>query len=281
MADRGVPTQQLALVERWVESVRAIAAVDVVWLEGSLAADRATAASDVDMRMSIADEAYGQLWERDRTPLLAGLGEYLLLENTFVRALTSEGIIVELWAFRTSQLQGLEVFEWEILLNRLPEGEPRFIQKAAKTPAETWPEREPLTSEVVRRRMNFALLMMAEVPSCFYNDEPHSLMLTLNIARNDLLQLMFRRIGLSFLKRAKHLSEVLPAAWLEELEQTYPYPCSARLDTGAVVAALIDTFRFQGEHLQVLSEQVNGGFEPMWYWRLHEQMSKKLRTLAE
>jgi hypothetical protein len=134
-----------------------------------------------------------------------------------------------------------------------------------------------LTPVVVRQRMNFALLMMAEVPSCFYSDEPHSLMLTVNIARNDLLQLMFRRIGLSFLKRAKHLSEILPAAWLEELEQTYPYPCSSRLDTGALVQALIETFRFQGQHLQVLSEQVGGGFEPLWYWRLHEQMSKKLR----
>ncbi|RIK24958.1 MAG: hypothetical protein DCC55_40955 [Chloroflexi bacterium] len=278
MVDRGIPGPQLALVERWVDALRPISAVDVVWLESSLAADRANAASDVDVRMGIADDAYGQLWETDRTPLLAGLGEYLLLENTFVRALTSAGIIFELWAYRTSQLQDLELFEWKILLNRLPPGEPHFAQAASKPPAETWPEREPLSPEVVRRRMNFALVMMAEVPSCFYNHEPHALMLTLNIARDDLLQLMYRRIGLSYLKRAKHLSEILPAAWLEELEQTYPYPCAARLDQGAVVQALIETFRFQGYHLQALSEQAGGGFEPLWFWRLYEQMSQKLKA---
>lgn len=280
MTERGIPTQQLALMERWVASLQPISAVDVVWLEGSLAADRANASSDVDARMSIADEAYGQLWETDRTPLLAGLGEYLLLENTFVRALTSEGIIFELWAHRTSQLHGLELFEWKILLNRLPPGQPHFIKPPPKTVAETWPEREPLTPEVVRRRMNFALVMMAEAPSCFYNHEPHSLMLTVNVARDDLLQLMYRRIDLSYMKRAKHLSEILPAVWLAELEQTYPYPCTSRLDPGALVQALIEIFRFQGQHLQALSEQAGGGFEPLWYWRLHEQMSQRLKAFT-
>lgn len=280
MADRGIPSQQLALVDRWVDSLRPITAVDVVWLEGSLASERANAASDVDVRLGIADEHYHQLWETDRTPLLAGLGECLLLENTFVRALTSEGIIFELWAHRTSQLQGLELFEWKILLNRLPPGEPQFRKLPPKTPAETWPQREPLSPEVVRQRMNFALVMMAQAPSCFYNREPHALMLTVNVARNDLLQLMYRRIGLSFMKRAKHMSEIFPAVWLEELEQTYPYPCVARLDPGALVQALIAIFRFQGQHLQALSEQAGGGFESDWYWQLHEQMSKKLNALT-
>jgi hypothetical protein len=268
----------MALVDRWVASLRPIPAVEVVWLEGSLAADRATPASDVDVRMSIADESYSQLWESDRSPLLAGLGEYLLLENTFVRALTSEGIIFELWAYRTSQLQGLALYEWKILLNRLPSGEPHFLTTPPKTAGETWPEREPLTPDVVRRRMNFSLVMMAEADAWFYNHEPHSLMLLLNVARDDLLQSMYRRIGLSYLKRAKHLSEIFPAAWLEELEKTYPYPCNSRLDTAALIRALIETFRLQGQHLHALAEQAGGGFEPLWYWRLHEQMSRKLEA---
>jgi hypothetical protein len=281
MAERGMPAQQLALVERWVESLRGLPAVEVVWLEGSLASDRASAASDVDLRMGIADAAYEELWENDRTPLLAGLGEYLLLENTFVRALTSEGIIVELWAHRTSQLQALELYEWKILLNRLPGDEPHFVQMPPKSLAETWPHREPLTPEWVRQRMNFALLIMAEVPSTFHNQEPHALMLTVNVARDDLLKLMYRRIGLSFGKRAKHLSQIFPAEWLAELEETYPYPCSAALDTRALAAALIAIYRLQGQHLQALSEETGGGFEPLWYWRLVEQMSEKLRALSK
>src|SRR4051812_15345683 len=126
MADRGIPRRQLALVERWVASLAEIPAVDVVWLEGSLAADRANAASDVDMRVGIADEAFSQLWEKDRTPLVTGLGEYLLMEASFVRALTHDGVIIELSAYPTSHLQGMELFEWKILFNRLPNGEPHF-----------------------------------------------------------------------------------------------------------------------------------------------------------
>jgi hypothetical protein len=53
MADRGLPAQQLALVERRVESLQPIAAVEVAWLEGSLAGDRAIAASDVVSRAII------------------------------------------------------------------------------------------------------------------------------------------------------------------------------------------------------------------------------------
>ncbi len=84
------------MLSQWLESLASLPAVEAVWLEGSLAREQANPASDIDLRIALADSAYPKLWETDRGPLLRGLGEYLLLENTFVRALTTEGIIIEL-----------------------------------------------------------------------------------------------------------------------------------------------------------------------------------------
>jgi hypothetical protein len=278
MVDRGTPARQLALVERWVESLRTIPALDAVWLEGSLAGDRAHAASDIDMRAAIADAAFAQLWEVDRSPLLAGLGEHLVMDAPFIRALTHDGLIVELSAYPTSQIEGMALYEWKMLFSRLPAGGPHFQQVPEKPQAEVWPDAEPLTPAVVRQRMDYALWIMAEAPACFYSNEPQALMYTVDIARNDLMRLMYRRIGMRFGKRAKHLSQVLPAAWLTELTESYP--AASPLKSSAFVEALIRIFRFQGAHLQALNDMAGGGFEPFWYWRLYEQMSEELRALA-
>src|SRR5712692_7228163 len=97
--------EQHRLVERWVASLVQLPAVEVIWLEGSLVDDRANPWSDVDLRIGLADDAYAQLWETERAPLLEALGEYLLLWNKgFVRAVTAEGIVVELAARKVSEL---------------------------------------------------------------------------------------------------------------------------------------------------------------------------------
>ncbi len=101
------PAEHQILLSQWLESLARLPAVEAVWLEGSMGRGQANPASDIDLRISLADTAYTELWETDRGPLLRGLGEYLLLENTFVRALTAEGIIVDLWAYRTSELPTL------------------------------------------------------------------------------------------------------------------------------------------------------------------------------
>ena len=49
---------------------------------------------NIDIRFAIADEAYDHLWKEERTLLLAGLGDYLLLETAFVCALTADGLLV-------------------------------------------------------------------------------------------------------------------------------------------------------------------------------------------
>ncbi len=91
------PEVHRAVLARWLESLIQLPEVEAVWLEGSMARGQANPASDIDVRIALADAAYTELWENERIAVLQGLGEYLLLETRFVRALTIEGIIVELW----------------------------------------------------------------------------------------------------------------------------------------------------------------------------------------
>ena len=210
-------------------------------------------------------------------PLLHGLGEYLLLENTFVRALTAEGIIVELWTHRYGELPTLELYEWRTLLWRLPCATPTFRHSLPRTAAETWPDERPLTVEDVRALTNLFLMLLAEAPAPLYNGELHSARFQLDDVRTELVKVMYRRAGLRYAKRFKHFSEVLPPAFLADLERTYMPPAAGPLDPGAMATAYVALFEVLGEHLQALSDQAGGGFEPHRYWRLHQQMRAQFR----
>ena len=50
--------KQTTLLDHWLPTLQAIPEIDVIWLEGSLAADRANPGSDIDIRFGIADAAY-------------------------------------------------------------------------------------------------------------------------------------------------------------------------------------------------------------------------------
>lgn len=243
-----------------------------------MARGQANLASDIDLRISLADTAYTELWEADRGPLLRGLGEYLLLENTFVRALTAEGIIVDLWAYRTSELPTLELYEWTTLLWRVPADTPALTRLPPRTPAETWPDERLLTVEDVRNLTNLFLMLLAEAPAPLYNGELHSARFQLDDVRTELVKLMYRQLGLRYAKRFEHFSGILPPAFLTDLERTYMLPGAAPLDPGAMAAAYVALFEVLGEHLQALSDQAGGGFEPRWYWRLHQQTNAKFRA---
>jgi hypothetical protein len=268
------------LIQRWLASLAQIPSVDVVWLEGSLAGGRANPASDIDLRMAIADAAYQQLWETDRRPLLEGLGEYLLLEARFVRALTAEGIIVELWAYRTSELPGCAPYEWETLLCRLPGDELPFGQGPHRTAAEVWPDTQELTVDEVRSLMHLFLLLLAQAPSPLYSGELHSARFQLDDVRTELVKLMYRQLRIKYPTRYKHFSEVLRPPFLADLERTYMRAGAAPFDSDAMAEAYIALFEVLGMHLQALSDQAGGGFEPAWYWRLHQQITSKLTTFG-
>ena len=270
---------QRLLLGRWLEHLQQIPEVMVVWLEGSLVDERrANPGADIDVRLALSDEAYARLWQADKQQILAGLGPILrLIDADWMRALTVEGIVVEIAVYRASELDNLQLSEWEILFNRLPAGKVLFRQRPPMSPAETWPEQQPLTTEVVWRKTEVALVVMANSPGPFYNGEWHSAKFALDDGRSELIKLMYRRVGIYYAKRYKHLSEVLPPDYLADLEYTYQETGQAPLAPRSLAAATLRLFAMTGKHLQALSDQAGGGFAPEWYWRLHSQTEERLR----
>lgn len=276
MAGRQALAKHWALIDRWVGALGRFPEVDAVWLEGSLVDGRATPGSDVDLRLAIVDDAYERLWLADRAALLAGLGEHHLLLDSFVRALTADGIVVEAWAHRTSALPSLALPHWRFLFCRLPGGELEFRRLPPRSAAETWPDPEPLTVPLVRDLTNMWLLSLATAPATLYRGEVHPARFVLDGRREGLIRLMYRRTGLVFSKRYQHFSQVLPAPFLADLERTHLPAGAAPFDRAAIATAFLGLFEVAGRHLRALGEQAGGGFEPRWYARLYGQVADDL-----
>ena len=281
-------TRQWALIRRWLAHLKEIPAVDVVWLEGSLADGRGNPYSDIDIRLAIADEEYERLWTRPTqvagdpsspekaegpSALLAGLEDCLLLETAFIRALTADGLLVEAGAIPTSQIDGLELYEWEILFSRLPEGAPAFRQAPKLPPAQAWPATDPLTPEYVWQRAKFLMLMMLHSPAVFHQEELHSVLYTLDLARGDLLKLMWRRAGIRIGKRAKYMSEIFAEDWLTPLNDTYP--CTPTV-LSSLAAPLLRIYELQALHLKALADEAGGGFPIAWYERHYGWLTREI-----
>ena len=171
------------------------------------------------------------------------------------------------------------MYEWEILFSRLKDGEPAFRQAPKLPHAQVWPDSEPLTPAYVWMRTKFLLLMMLHTPAVFYNKELHSVQYTLDLARSDLLKLMWRRLGLRTGKRAKHMSEIFPADWLISLNDTYP---RAAEDLSSLAAPLLRIYVLEAEHLQALADSAGGCFPFEWYERHDAWLTRELaRIFAE
>ena len=117
------------------------------------------------------------------------------------------------------------------------------------------------------------LLMMLHTPAVFHKDELHSVLYTLDLARSDLLKLMWRRTGLRYGKRAKHMSEIFPASWLTSLNDTYP-PHPTALP--ALAAPLLRIYGLQAEHLRELAASAGGGFPVNWFERHFAWLTREL-----
>lgn len=273
-------TKQWIILERWVATLRELPAVDLIWLEGSLASGRGNAGSDIDLRLGIAAHAYPQLWETDRRPLLAGLGEHILVETRFIRAITADAVTVEVGALKTSELNGQQLYEWEILFSRLPPGQPTFVKLPERTTAEVWPEWDELTPAVVQKLTNLYLTTMVQVPAIFYSGEWHSAIFQLDRMRLELIQMMYRRLNIGYSSRYKHFSEFMPPAWAKQFIDTYVQGDPSRLDPAAMARAYIRLLQLWGEHLQALGEQAGGGFQPTWFFGIQRQVIQQLTTFA-
>ena len=140
-------------------------------------------------------------------------------------------------------------------------------------PDQVWPKTEALTLASVWQRAKMLLLMIMHTPAVFHYEELHSVLATLDLARSDLLKLMWRRAGLPFGKRAKHMSEIFPASWLISLNDTYP-PHPTALP--ALAAPLLRIYGLQAEHLRELAAAAGGGFPVNWFERHFAWLTREL-----
>lgn len=271
-------TKQWAILERWLPTLCELPAIDVIWLEGSLVSGRCHAGSDIDLRLAIADQAYPQLWETDRTPLLAGLGEHIVVETRYIRAITAEAVTVEVGAMKSSQVHGQELYEWELLFSRLPVGEPAFVKLPTRTTAEVWPEWDALTPAVVEKMTNLYLTTMVQVPAIFHSGEWHSAIFQLDRMRLELIQMMYRRLNIGYSCRYKHFSEFMPPAWNQQFLETYVQGDPAQLEPAALARSYIRLLELWGEHLHALGEQAGGGFQADWFSLVQIQVTDQLNS---
>ena len=91
---------------------------------------------------------------------------------------------------------------------------------------------------------------------------------------------MYQRLGMLVGKRNKHLSQIFPPDFIADLESTYTGEGESALDLAAQAEAQIRTMAALGKHLESFSDQVGGGFEPVWFERLFWKMRDDLRQLV-
>ena len=260
-----MPNDHRTLIDRWMQSLAEMEGVDLIWLEGSLINNPdPNPAADIDIRFGIADEHYDRLWRADPPPLLEGLGDYLSLQG-YWRLLSRSGILVEIMAHKWSDLGGLELHDWEIHFARSPETTPAFIRSEQRPPGETWPHPEQLDRAKVEELTKMFLHYGATAAAPLHANEIQSARFSLDFMRRELMNLLFRRVGVWFYKRYKHLSEILPEEYLSDLDRTYEVTSASEKDPGAIAAQTLTTLEMAGKHLQAMGDQIGGGFEPDWY----------------
>lgn len=269
--------KQWAILERWLPTLKQIPAVDVIWLEGSLASGRGNPGSDIDLRVALADDAYRELWETDRTPLLAGLGEHVIVETRYVRAITAEAVTVELAAVKTSELEGRTVYEWELLFSRLPDGRPHFVQLPPEQHGKAWAAWDELTPELVQGYFNIYMTTMVQVPAIFHSGEWYSAIWQLDRMRNELIKLMYRRLDMGYSTRYKHFNEFMPREWCEQFVETYVQGDPAQVQPTELARGYIRLLELWSAHLQALDERAGGGFDVAWFERVRQQVTAELQ----
>lgn len=273
-------TKQWRIINHWLTALQALPAIDAIWLEGSLASGRGNAGSDIDLRLAIADGAYEQLWAHDRTPILAGLGEHVVVETKIIRAITIDAVTVEVGAIKTSEVNGQERYEWEILFSRLPAGQPHFVKTAEQSAAQAWAAWDELTPELVQGYFNIYMTTMAQVPAIFHSGEWYSAIWQLDRMRNELIKLMYRRLDRGYSTRYKHFSEFMPPEWCEQFLETYVEGDPARLQPAALARGYIRLLALWSEHLHVLGEKAGGGFDGQWFEQIRQQVTSELEQFV-
>lgn len=271
------------ILEDWLKKVVEIPEIKLIWLEGSLAYNTATPGSDIDLHMAIEDSGFDKIWGtmQGKLKVLEGFGEfYPMADGQFVRIMTKHGVIVELNIHRVSGLSGLKFhLKWQFLHCALPEGPPEF-GLAEPDLNLSYPPNRPLSPEIVKKLTLEAMFEQAYIAAPFYHNERESIIVCLDKARNLLLRILYRRAGIRFAKRYKHLTSVLPSEHLADYRQSFVEASGTERDKAALAETCMRVITLIGKHLEALSEKAGGGFDKRWYNRLLAINEKRFQNFT-
>ena len=268
------------IASEWAASLEAWPEVKLAWIEGSVARGVAVPGADLDLCLAIDDSAMERIWTDEREALLASFGERLtLIDDSWIRFLTASGVVVEIEASPVSRLEDLRLNDWRFIHCKLPEV-PTVTDIARSAPL-TWPSDVPVTPELVREVHESQLYRSALLPAAFHNNERCSASMLVDVERYELMFVMYHRLGLRQGRRYRHLSIVLPAPFLEDLESTRTRPNEGSLDLGPLARASVRLSLLYQKHIRALGEQAGGGYDEVWADRIHTTMVANLGPFLE
>lgn len=273
--------RQRQLLAHWLPHLSKIQEIDLVWIEGSIASQkRENPGSDIDIRFAIQDHAFDDLWDSNRKKVFEPLGEIYILGP--FRIVTERGILIESEAFKTSKVTGRTIFEWEILLNRLPEGQPNFKQKDMKSTTK-WPHPQEINLESISEVSKDILRRLSTASTPFYSSEPHSALFELHLLRLRVINILYWRSGITPFMRAKHLEQVFSEDFFKDYEYIQFKEDEYSLDFGSIAKATLRTFQQLKKHTEEIYDQVGSisDYPEKWFQLLYRQLETELQPFIK
>ena len=272
---------QRELLNNWLPSLAEMQEIELVWLEGSLVNSvRENPGSDIDIKFAIADSCYEQLWELNREKIFAPLGEVFPIESYSV--LTEPGVLIEFAAYKTSEVIDKEVFECEILLNRLPKGQPNFkLQPDFGIPHLKWPYDDKVTINDFLGSATLQLLRrLSRASTPFYNKQPHSAHVALELLKTSFLHVLYFKNGVRPFVRAKHLYQALGPEDLEQYEYVQFQKGEYSFDHSAIAKATLRTFNMLIKNIKALHEEAGIKAPDRWIQVLFDKAEAEIQEFV-
>lgn len=266
--------KQRDLLDTWIAYLSEFPAVEVVWVEGSMATpEKENPGSDIDIRFAIDDKQFYQLWDCDRAKLFEPLGPLYRLAP--FRVVTESGILIEFEAHRTSEVINKKVYEWKILLNRLEDGKPGFSYLDTP-PKVKWPFPHTVDEKFLNVYTTEIMRLLSAAATPFYHKTPHSALFALDILRSNLNRVLYIRSGVKPFARFKHLGEVLCDEYMADYAYAQFLSGEDAFGFDAIARSTLRCFEMLIKHNKALYEQLELEHPEQWFNNLYCKLADEL-----
>jgi len=273
------PTRQIDILKKWTDYLLTLSYVKGHFVEGSLVRDTGkppNPASDIDMRIVVADDELDKLRDSRFLPILlplqpyrvsvyakgnrllplSVLGGYREVDYQFIRVITENGVVVDLDVYKESEAESM--------------------RSIIAPPEVTWKTTKTITPATVYQQTTDFTVVMAAIPSSFYNKEFNSTAFQLDLYHIDLIKLMYDVAGIDYARRYKHFTEFFPQEWLDDLDTTY-----ADYSQKGLAYSMIALWKLVGKYMQLLSAKTGGGFDAEWYQGVYKTVRQQLYSFIK